>query len=121
MIFVAARFITAVVVIWSVSAHWPNYNYYVALRAAVFAVTLWGAFTAYKLKDRAWLWAFAIIAVLYNPIFIIHLSRPVWQPINIMVGIALLISLDQKIFALSRPEGKADNAKTETASAKADA
>jgi hypothetical protein len=102
--FAAARFFTAVIVIWTASLHWPSYNYYMILRVIVFLVASWGAYTAFKLKDKAWLWAFGIIAILFNPIYVIHLSRPIWLPINLVTGIALLISLDGKIFAVSAPD-----------------
>jgi hypothetical protein len=102
--FAAARFFTAVIVIWTASLRWPHYNYYMVLRAAVFVVSAWGAYTAFKLKDRAWLWAFGIIALLFNPFWVIHLTRAIWLPINLVTGIALLISLDGKIFAVSPPD-----------------
>ncbi len=106
--FAAARFFTAVVVIWTASLHWPHYNYYMVLRAVVFVVAGYGAYTAFKLQDKAWLWTFALIAVLFNPIIVVHLTRQIWLPINLITGIALLISLDHKIFAVSPPESKTE-------------
>jgi hypothetical protein len=108
--FAAARFFTAVIVIWTASLHWPSYDYYKVLRAVVFVVTGYGAYTAFRLKDKAWLWTFALIAILFNPIIIIHLTRAIWLPINLVTGIALLISLDPKIFAVSLPDPKAEKA-----------
>jgi hypothetical protein len=108
--FAAARFITAVLVIWTATLHWPHYNYYMIVRAIVCSVAIWGAVAAHRLKDYAWLWSFGIIAVLFNPIIPVHLTRAIWQPINIATGIAFLISLDGKIFGLSKSGTQPDNA-----------
>jgi hypothetical protein len=107
--FAAARFITAVILIWTTSLQWPHYNYYIVIRAIVCAVTIWGAIAAFRIKDYAWLSTFAIIAILFNPILIIHLTKTIWMPINIVTGIALLISLDPKIFGLSQAAQIPDN------------
>ena len=114
MLFSAARFVTAVIVIWTASLRWPDYSYYMVLRAMVFIVCGYGAFAAFKIKDKAWLWAFGILAILFNPIVPVHLTRPIWLPINLVTGIALLISLDGKIFAISPPGGAQKNAEGES-------
>jgi hypothetical protein len=45
-------------------------------------------------KERhGWMGTFAVIAVLFNPILPIHLSRELWQPIDVISGIVFLCSL----------------------------
>jgi hypothetical protein len=110
VIFAAARFITAMLVIWTARLHWPDYSYYMILRAIVCSVALWGAITARRQQDYVWLWTFGVIAVLFNPVLPVHLTRGIWMPINLATGIAFLVSLDGKIFDLSKSLTKRNKA-----------
>lgn len=66
-------------------APWP-YGYYQLLRFVVCGIAGYIAFMAYNWKK---IWAtclFGFIAVLFNPLIPIRLSREVWQPIDIICG-----------------------------------
>lgn len=70
-------------------ARWP-YAYYTALRIAV---TLASVVLIYYAVSRGPRWAIGIllsIAILFNPIFPIHLSRTIWRPIDVICGFAFL-------------------------------
>ena len=60
---------------------WP-YGYYVLLRILVCGscVLLANLSAASGLKN--WTWLLGGLAVLYNPIFVIHLDRDLWSVIN---------------------------------------
>ena len=48
------------------------------------------AFQAAEQKNQSWLWVLGVTAVVYNPIFRIHLTREIWSAINILtIGIAI--------------------------------
>ena len=70
------------------------YGFFTFLRFVVCAV---GAYVAYKIyednKDSIWVWAFAGIAVLFNPIFIISFERATWWVIDLIVGIFFVSSI----------------------------
>jgi hypothetical protein len=58
------------------------YGYYQFMRWAVCGIGIYLAVSAYRWK-RAWAtWIFVAIAILFNPIFPIYLSREVWLPID---------------------------------------
>jgi len=76
---------------------WP-YGYYVFLRIVVFIAALFVIATAYKSQQFLSLGLWCIIAVLFNPIIKIPLSREVWQPIDfvcsvLFVGATIIVKL----------------------------
>lgn len=70
------------------------YGYFTLLRFVVCAV---GIYLAYKIyednKESLWIWAFGFIAILFNPIIIIHLQREQWWVIDLIVGIFFVLSI----------------------------
>lgn len=70
------------------------YGYFTFLRFAVCAV---GVYLAYKIyeddNESLWVWAFTGIAVLFNPIIIIHLERGTWTIIDLIVGVFFVLSM----------------------------
>ncbi len=69
------------------------YSYYQFLRLIVCAVACyvgyWSEITGY----RAWLYVFGGIAVLFNPLIPIHLSRSTWQPIDVITALLFIASI----------------------------
>jgi hypothetical protein len=58
------------------------YGYYQFMRWLVCGVAIYIAVCAYR-WGKAWaIWIFSAVAVLFNPIFPIHLSREVWLPLD---------------------------------------
>lgn len=68
---------------------WP-YVYYVLLRVAVCGGCTWLVHKALQAKDSNRAWFMGGIAVLFNPIFPIFLSRSVWRAIDLVFGVALI-------------------------------
>ncbi len=70
------------------------YGYFTLLRFAVCAVGVYLAYKVYKdNKESLWVWAFAGIAVLFNPIIPIYLKREQWTIIDLVVGIFFILSI----------------------------
>ena len=75
------------------------YWYYQFLRWGVCGVSVFLAISAYR-WNKAWAtWLFGVVAVLFNPIDPIPLTREIWQPIDLAA--ALLFGLS--ILFLSKP------------------
>lgn len=70
------------------------YGYFTLLRFVVCAV---GFYLAYKIyeedKESLWVWAFAGIAILFNPIIPIYRQRGQWVIIDLVIGIIFLASI----------------------------
>ena len=63
---------------------WP-YGYYHLLRLVVCAVSGWIAYEQWKHDDAisGWVVAFGGVALLYNPLMPVHLSREIWSVLNL--------------------------------------
>jgi hypothetical protein len=76
---------------------WP-YAYYTLLRWVTCATAAIFAFSGYA-SGKMWaLWTFGFVALLFNPIVPIYLSRETWQPIDLATAVlfaggALTLSL----------------------------
>lgn len=78
---------------------WP-YSYYQALRLVVFTTSIILGFNFYKLRYNATAVLFGLVALLFNPISPIYLSRSVWLWIDLIVGALLIVgglSLSEKL------------------------
>jgi len=62
------------------------YGYYTLLRLVVTGVSLYAAFGLLE-KGSVNFWVMLAIAVLFNPLIPVHLSKEIWVPIDIIVGI----------------------------------
>ena len=80
----------AVLVLLLALARWP-YVYYQALRWVVCAAAVNVAYRAYKWKRPGTLWAFAVLAVIFNPVNPFHLTREIWRVLNV-AGAVLFVA-----------------------------
>lgn len=67
-------------------AEWP-YGYYQVLRWVTCAAAVFVAFVAYDWQKLWATWLFGFIAFLFNPLIPIHLSRELWQPIDLICAL----------------------------------
>lgn len=86
-----ARVIAAGLLFWAVARH--TYDYFTILRLVSCAVTSYCGYLAYAQKAVGWVWVMGAIAVLFNPLVPVTLSRQTWMPIDIATGLVLLISI----------------------------
>jgi hypothetical protein len=81
----AACVLTVVLLIVGTRRHIP-YGFYTLLRIAVCGLAAYFAWRDWKVPTRIWPLAFAAIAVLFNPLMPIRLSRADWYPIDVAVA-----------------------------------
>lgn len=64
------------------------YGFYMLLRLIVCAVSVWLAYEQWKQDDAisAWVVVLIFIALVYNPIISIHLTREIWSMINLVTS-----------------------------------
>lgn len=69
------------------------YGYYILLRLGVGIAAGFLTYDEYRLRGRVsgWTVALAIVALLFNPIIPVHLTREIWVPINIATGLMFLL------------------------------
>ncbi len=70
---------------------WP-YGYYILLRWVVTSVAILVAVLALTWQ-RTWVVpVFTLVAILFNPIVPVHLSRSTWQPIDIGTAVIFVLA-----------------------------
>lgn len=68
------------------------YSYYSILRFALCITACFGIAAAVAKHGRGWLWMFAILGIVYNPLVPIHLYRKaLWEVINLASLVAFWI------------------------------
>jgi len=70
-----------------------QHDYYTLMRWVVCGVSAFGAFQAVTSGKSGWVWALAVVALVFNPIVPIHLKRETWAFIDSAVAVFLLISI----------------------------
>ena len=75
------------------------YGYYTLLRLFVTLVAGCSAFTAKANNQKVVMWIMCMVALLFNPVIPISLTREIWAPIDIVVAILMIVC------ALIKPKG----------------
>lgn len=78
---------TAALCVWALARH--PYSYYELLRLITCGVSAYMAWRCFASEMTALGTAFGVLAVLFNPLLPIHLSRETWAPID-LIGAAIL-------------------------------
>lgn len=77
------------------------YGYYQFLRLIVCAVSAYTAYLAFTLPNRqVWMWGFGAVALLFNPVAPVYLSKGTWAYIDVATAVMLLTSV---FFVAPRP------------------
>ena len=71
---------------------WP-YSYYTLLRFVVCGAAAYLAYRDFEDTQRASAWVFVLgaLAVLFNPLIPVYLSREMWAPIDVGASILLVV------------------------------
>lgn len=73
---------------------WP-YGFYTFLRLGVCLVCAWLAYEQWKLDYAvsAWVVVLGAIALLYNPLLTVHLTREIWSVLNLLTAFVIVCHL----------------------------
>jgi len=74
---------------------WP-YGYYQILRWIVCGSSAYLAYSYHESNRVVWMWIFGVIAILFNPILPIYLTKEIWQPIDVVVAVIFFVSIFNK-------------------------
>ena len=71
---------------------WP-YGYYTLLRVIVTATSVYFTYYLYveTKKQDFWFWTLVGVAILFNPIIIIHLDRNMWEVVDVFTVIFFIL------------------------------
>jgi hypothetical protein len=66
------------------------YGYYALLRVVLCLTGAVGFAAARKAGDGSWQWVYGVVAVLYNPLFPVHLGgKAIWSAVNVVAVVVL--------------------------------
>jgi len=68
------------------------YGFYTFLRLGVTAAAVYVAYSAYEWGKTWALWSFAVVALLFNPLVPVHLSKSAWMPIDLATSACFFVS-----------------------------
>jgi hypothetical protein len=68
------------------------YGYFTLLRWAVCVVAIYHVVLAYNMKRGVMVVYFGLIAILFNPIIPVYLSRQAWWPVDLVTASLFLLS-----------------------------
>jgi len=69
------------------------YGYYTLLRWIVTINALFSVWVAYNSEDTFWVFLMGGIAILFNPIIPVYLTKEIWVIIDVIVAILFLVSI----------------------------
>jgi FtsH-binding integral membrane protein len=80
------------------------YGYYQFLRWVICGIAVFIAYKSYEWKQAWASWVFGVVAVLFNPLVPVYLTKETWRPIDMFS--ALLFALS--VLLLREPRIKGD-------------
>ena len=84
--------ILSILILFGAVAEWP-YGYYTILRWITCIASILVVFQAFE-KNTDWAKiAFIIIAILFNPLAPVYLSRSTWVPLDIITAILFIFAI----------------------------
>jgi len=96
--------VASAMLLWALYPDNP-YGYYILLRWVCCGIFAYLAVQALYQDKQGWVWVMGITALVYNPIFRVHLNRELWSIINVFtIGIAVV-----SIFAVRVKNDKQDS------------
>ena len=78
------------------------YGYYTFVRLVVCGVSIYVAYCGYSWGKTWAMWLFGLVAVLFNPLIPVYLSKAIWTPIDLLVSVAFILGAA----FLRRPNGQ---------------
>ena len=83
---------------------WP-YGYFTLLRWVTCIAAVIVAYNAYDWGHTWAVWVFGFVAILFNPLVPVYLSRDIWRPIDVATALLFTIA----ILAIARPSNRQGN------------
>lgn len=84
--------IPVIMLLWALNPNNP-YAYYILLRWVCCGIFAYLAFQAFAEKRQGLVWLLGITALLYNPVFPVHLNRALWSIVNVITVIIIITSI----------------------------
>jgi hypothetical protein len=84
--------VSIVLLLLAIPAIWP-YGYYIFLRWVITAIAVFFIWITSKIQEQKWSGLMVVIAILFNPIIPIYLTKEIWVVIDLIVAGLFLLSI----------------------------
>lgn len=82
--------VSGIMLLLAIPSIWP-YGFYQILRLVVSISGVFSALQVYKLGKVGWVWVMFVVAILFNPIAPIFLSKQMWVVIDFVASISFFL------------------------------
>ena len=82
---------SGILLLIAIPSWWP-YGFYTLLRWIICAVSVYVAYTFYKSKLTGWTFVFSALAILFNPVYPVYLTKSSWVGIDFISSILFFVS-----------------------------
>ena len=86
--------ISIALLLLSILPIWP-YGYYTLLRLVICGTAVYLAYISSQINKQGWMWTMISIAILFNPVFTIHLNKVLWSFIDIIIAGIFIIYMSR--------------------------
>ena len=69
------------------------YGYYELVRFIASVVFVFLSYQSYQKRDNSYSYIFAVLAILFQPFIKISLGREIWNIVDVIVGIGLIVTI----------------------------
>jgi uncharacterized protein DUF6804 len=90
-VFTFFRLANAALLVWALARH--PIGYYTVLRVITTGVSLYSIYICMNEKRVGWGIIFAAIAVIFQPIYTLRMTRETWRYVDVITAVVLMISL----------------------------
>jgi len=71
------------------------YGYYMVLRLIACSVFSWAAYILFMRNEELLPWVFVVLAIVFNPILIIHFPKEIWGTIDFCSAVFLILNREK--------------------------
>jgi hypothetical protein len=91
VIFTLARLVAAALLVWALAKH--PIGYFTLLRLTVCTVCVAGIWLAIRWNQPGWAFPFGALALLFQPLVNLRITRPTWNYIDVAVAVFLVVTI----------------------------
>jgi hypothetical protein len=91
IIFTIARVVASGLLVWALAKH--QIGYFTILRLIVCVVCAAGVWLAVQWKQQGWIFPFAALVLLFQPLVTLRITRPTWNYIDVAVAAFLILTI----------------------------
>jgi hypothetical protein len=84
--------VSGILLLLGIPTGWP-YSYYIFLRWAIFILSIYTTYVCYVSKLTVWTLILGGIALLFNPIMPIYLSKSTWVLLDFLSAVVFFIAI----------------------------